>query len=97
MFMTKERQASPFKVGLPHYVEFHGDIPLRFSKNRRGGNRRDPQGETPLPRRGREGVIKTPATLPKVSIQIKGTNGNWHSRANKHPYIDGPWPSRKHL
>jgi hypothetical protein len=41
MFMTKERQASPFKVGLPHYVEFHGDIPLRFSKNRRGGNYQD--------------------------------------------------------
>jgi len=32
MFMTKERQESPFKVGLPHYVESHGDIPLRFSK-----------------------------------------------------------------
>jgi hypothetical protein len=36
MFMTKERQASPFKVGLPHYVEFHGDIPLRFSKTVEG-------------------------------------------------------------
>jgi len=96
MFMTKERQASPFKVGLPHYVEFHGDIPLRFSKNCRGGNYQDPTMK-PHPKGQEGGVIKTPVTLPKVSILIKGTNGNWHSRANKHPYIDGPWPSRKHL
>jgi len=95
MFMTKERQASPFKVGLPHYVESHGDIPLRFSKTVVGVTIKTPQRNPTL--KGRGGVIKTPATLPKVSILIKGTNGNWHSRANKHPYIDGPWPSRKHL
>jgi hypothetical protein len=53
-------QALPFRAGSPHYVGFHGDGFIKnsltelLSNPRRGGNNRDPQGETRPG--GREGV-----------------------------------------
>jgi len=52
-------QTSPFSAGSPHFVEFHEDRFIKPSASKvpnnphRGGNNRDPQGETRPP--GREG------------------------------------------